>query len=94
MVRTFGWLVILGPQRRHRRTARPARDIDWPPELLYTEFAVVLGLTQLFMPLTILSSYSAVAQVDPGLEDAARGPRREPEPHLLADRACRSPCPA
>ena len=43
------------------------------PQLLYTELAIVLGLTQLFLPLAIISCYSAVAQVDPGLDDAARG---------------------
>ena len=47
--------------------------MDRAPQLLYTELAIVLGLTQLFLPLAIISCYSAVAQVDPGLDDAARG---------------------
>jgi putative spermidine/putrescine transport system permease protein len=33
----------------------------------------VLGLVQLFLPLAVVSCYSAVAQVDRGLDDAARG---------------------
>ncbi|MDQ4504575.1 ABC transporter permease [Sinomonas sp. ASV322] len=71
VVRTYGWLVLLG---KNGVIGQIATALGLPaPQLLYTETAIVLGLLQLFLPLAIISCYSAVAQVDGGLEDAARG---------------------
>jgi len=73
VVRTFGWLVILGANGAVGQLLTGLGLVEKAPQLLYTELAIVLGLTQLFLPLAIISCYSAVAQVDPGLDDAARG---------------------
>jgi len=73
VVRTFGWLVVLGSNGAIGQLLLALGLVDQAPQLLYTELAIVLGLTQLFLPLAIISCYSAVAQVDPGLDDAARG---------------------
>lgn len=73
VVRTFGWLVLLGANGAIGRLLTSTGITDDPPQMLYTPLAIVLGLTQLFLPLAIISCYSAVAQVDPGLDDAARG---------------------
>jgi len=73
VVRTFGWLVVLGKNGAIGQLLTTLGLVDEAPQLLYTELAIVLGLTQLFLPLAIISCYSAVAQVDPGLDDAARG---------------------
>ncbi|WP_253182815.1 ABC transporter permease [Arthrobacter sp. SW1] len=71
VVRTYGWLVLLG---QNGVIGQVISAIGLPaPQLLYTETAIVLGLLQLFLPLAIVSCYSAVAQVDAGLDDAARG---------------------
>jgi putative spermidine/putrescine transport system permease protein len=73
VVRSFGWLVVLGSNGAIGQLLVALGVTDRAPQLLYTELAIVLGLTQLFLPLAIISCYSAVAQVDPGLDDAARG---------------------
>jgi putative spermidine/putrescine transport system permease protein len=73
VVRSFGWLVVLGSNGAIGQLLVALGLTDRAPQLLYTELAIVLGLTQLFLPLAIISCYSAVAQVDPGLDDAARG---------------------
>ncbi|WP_150308092.1 ABC transporter permease [Planctomonas psychrotolerans] len=73
VVRTFGWLVVLGSNGAIGQLLTGLGLVDAAPQLLYTELAIVLGLTQLFLPLAIISCYSAVAQVDAGLDDAARG---------------------
>ncbi|WP_269937895.1 ABC transporter permease [Arthrobacter sp. HY1533] len=73
VVRTFGWIVILGSKGALGQLIVFLGFADEAPQLLYTELAIVLGLTQLFLPLAIISCYSAVAQVDAGLDDAARG---------------------
>jgi putative spermidine/putrescine transport system permease protein len=73
VVRTFGWLVILGSNGVIGQLLTGLGLVETAPQLLYTELAIVLGLTQLFLPLAVISSYSAVAQVPAGLDDAARG---------------------
>ncbi|MEQ3550331.1 ABC transporter permease [Pseudonocardia nematodicida] len=73
VVRTFAWIVLLGGEGLISRTLQGVGLASGPVQLLYTETAMVLGLTQLFMPLLILTAYSSLASVDPALEDAARG---------------------
>ncbi|MFF0911768.1 ABC transporter permease [Microbacterium enclense] len=73
VVRTFGWLVVLGKNGAIGQALVGLGLVEEAPQLLYTELAIVLGLTQLFLPLAIISCYSAVSQVDAGLDDAARG---------------------
>lgn len=73
VVRTFGWLVILGSNGALGQLLVRLGVTETPPQLLYTPFAIVMGLTQLFLPLAIIACYSAVSQVDAGLDDAARG---------------------
>lgn len=73
VVRTFGWLVILGSNGAIGQLIVALGLADRGPQLLYTPLAVILGMTQLFLPLAIISCYSAVAQVDNSLDDAARG---------------------
>ena len=72
VVRTFGWLVVLGSQGVIGRLLTGLGLVETAPQLLASEFAIVLGLLQLFMPLAIISSYSAIAQVEPTLDEAAR----------------------
>lgn len=73
VVRTFGWLVVLGRNGVIGQIIVALGLAPEAPQLLYTRLAIVLGLVQLFLPLAIIPCYSAVAQLDPGLEDAARG---------------------
>lgn len=73
VVRTFGWLVALGSEGAIGQLLLALGLVEEAPQLLFTPLAIVLGLTQLFMPLAIITCYSAVSQVDAGLDDAARG---------------------
>ncbi|WP_381791775.1 ABC transporter permease [Streptomyces niveus] len=73
VVRSFGWLVILGSNGVIGKLVTGLGLSGEAPQLLYTPVAVVLGLVQLFLPLAVVACYSAVAQVDAGLDDAARG---------------------
>ena len=73
VVRSFAWIVLLGRDGLVSAALRAVGLTDTPTQLLYTEFAMVVGLTQLFLPLLVLTAYSSLAGVDPILEDAARG---------------------
>ncbi|MBF4993272.1 ABC transporter permease [Arthrobacter gandavensis] len=73
VVRTFGWLVILGSNGAVGQLIVWLGLSERGPQLLYTPLAVILGMLQLFLPLAIITCYSAIAQVDKNLDDAARG---------------------
>ncbi|GAA4573000.1 ABC transporter permease [Planotetraspora kaengkrachanensis] len=73
VVRTYGWLVVLGSKGVIAQALTGLGITDHPPQLLYTETAVVAGLVQLFLPLAIVSCYSSLSGIEARLEDAARG---------------------
>ena len=74
VVRTYGWQVILG--------SGPKGVLNWlllsigltraPLRLLYTEGAVVIGSLHVFFPMMVLPLASALAKIDPSIEDAAK----------------------
>ncbi|MGI4954948.1 MAG: ABC transporter permease [Janthinobacterium lividum] len=69
VVRTYGWLVILGD-----RGVLPGllRAIGLaPPRLMFNETGVVIGLTEILMPYMILALLAGFGRLDPALEDAA-----------------------
>jgi len=72
VVRTFGWFVILGRQGILNRFLAALGFVDRPVQFLYTEGAIVIGLTHLFFPLMLLSLISAMENLPPDVEEAAR----------------------
>lgn len=73
VVRSFAWMVVLGRNGIVNNLLKWLHLIKEPTQYLYTPTAVILGLTQLFLPMMILSLYSTLSQVDPNLEQASRG---------------------
>lgn len=73
VVRSFGWLVILGPNGLVNALLRGAGLIDEPLRLLYNEGAIVLGLTHVFLSFMVLSILAALGRIDPALIRAAQG---------------------
>ncbi|MBI3965379.1 MAG: ABC transporter permease [Chloroflexi bacterium] len=72
IVRTYGWLVILGPTGVINSLLQYLGVTQGPIRLLFTELAVVLGLTHIFLPFMVLSIASALQNIDPALSLAAR----------------------
>jgi putative spermidine/putrescine transport system permease protein len=72
VVRSFGWLVILGPNGLINSTLVRLGVIAEPLRLLYTESAIVLGLTHVFLSFMVLSVAAALDRVDPALVRAAQ----------------------
>jgi putative spermidine/putrescine transport system permease protein len=70
VIRTFGWLVILG-RRGLLNAALDAVGLDRLP-LLYNEAAVVIGLVNVFLPFMVLPLMASIERIDPALEEAAR----------------------
>jgi putative spermidine/putrescine transport system permease protein len=70
VIRTFGWLVILG-RRGLINAALDAVGLDRLP-LLYNETAVVIGLVNVFLPFMVLPLMASIERINPALEEAAR----------------------
>lgn len=70
VVRTYGWAVILGRAGAIETLLRGI-GIENPPTLIYTDFAVMVGLVSVFTPFMVLTLAPAVSRVDPQLYSAA-----------------------
>jgi len=70
VIRTFGWLVILG-RNGLVNSAITALGLERLP-LLYNETAVVIGLANVFVPFMVLPLMASIERINPTLEEAAR----------------------
>ena len=71
VIRVFGWVVILGSEGLVNQALRLVGAGDGV-RLLYTEGAVILGLTQQSMPFMVLPIMAAIERIPPSLEEAAQ----------------------
>jgi spermidine/putrescine transport system permease protein len=69
IVRLYAWLLILKPSGL-LGTAFSAIGLD-PPEILYTQTAVILGMVYIFVPFMFLPLFSAVDNLDRSLVEAS-----------------------
>lgn len=70
VVRTYGWMVILGDQGF---LPSILRDLGMdPPRLINNQFGVIIGMTEILMPYMILSLLSGFGKLDETLEHAAQ----------------------
>lgn len=69
IVRLYAWLLILKPSGL-LGTAFTAVGLD-PPEILYTQTAVILGMVYIFIPFMFLPLFSAVDNLDRSLIEAS-----------------------
>jgi putative spermidine/putrescine transport system permease protein len=70
VVRTYAWLVILG--NKGPITAGYALA-GWgkPPQLLFTSFSSMLGMTHVLLPYMVLALYGVMRKIDPSYLRAA-----------------------
>ncbi len=74
LIRVYAWMIILGPNSvfvgglNEMLTAVGLH----PVALLYTPFAVVMGLVYVHLPFMVLPLYANLEKHDPGLLDAAQ----------------------
>jgi putative spermidine/putrescine transport system permease protein len=71
VVRSFGWMVLLGRNGLINEWLTGLGITDTPVRFLGTELGVVIGLTYILLPFMILSISNSLAAVDPALESAA-----------------------
>lgn len=72
LVRTYAWMVLIGREGLINQFLLHAGLIREPMKMLFTRGAVYLTMTQILLPIVVLSSFSAMTSVDPTLVRAAR----------------------
>ncbi|MBE9063708.1 ABC transporter permease, partial [cf. Phormidesmis sp. LEGE 11477] len=71
VVRTFGWVVILGRQGLINTALLQLGIIDEPIRLLFTHNGVLIALTQVWMPMMVLPIVASLSQIDSRLAAAS-----------------------
>jgi putative spermidine/putrescine transport system permease protein len=72
LVRTYAWQILLDNTGLINRALINLGIIQQPVQLIHTQFAVYLTMSQILAPFTILTIYSAMRNINPDLEQAAR----------------------
>lgn len=73
VVRSYGWLVILGRRGLVNDLLIGLGVIEAPLRLLFSMSGVVIALTQVMLPFMVLPVISVLARQNPSLYDAALG---------------------
>ncbi len=72
VIRTFGWLVVLGRNGLLAQILQPLGVADAGFALMRTETGVVIALAQVLLPFMVLTLIGSIRAVDVRLEEAAR----------------------
>jgi spermidine/putrescine transport system permease protein len=74
LIRVYAWMIILGPQAAVVRATNSLLGVFGlePVTLLFSPFAVLVGMVYVHLPFMILPLYTNLAKHDPALLDAAQ----------------------
>lgn len=71
LIRTYAWMVLLGRNGPVNKFLVSMGVLSEPVQLLFHRGTVLLGMTAVLLPLMVLTIYSSVSRLDPGLTRAA-----------------------
>lgn len=71
VVRTYGWVVILGPRGLINGSLQWLGLMDSPLPLMFNAFGVVLGLVHVLCPFMIVAILASLLRIDPAVEEAS-----------------------
>jgi spermidine/putrescine transport system permease protein len=71
LIRTYAWINILSKEGILNSLLISAGIFNEPVAMLYSPFAIILGLVYNFLPFMILPIYTSVEKLDNGLVEAA-----------------------
>jgi spermidine/putrescine transport system permease protein len=71
LIRTYAWMVLLNRAGLVNAGLLGGGIISEPLDLLYGEFAVVLGLVYAYLPFVILAIYTSISRLDGALLEAS-----------------------
>jgi putative spermidine/putrescine transport system permease protein len=72
IVRSFGWIILLGRNGLINQTLVSSGLMDRPLRLLGTETGILIGLVYILLPFVVLATGNALAKVDAHLEQASK----------------------
>ena len=72
VIRTFGWLVILGPGGVLSWVLKTLGLIDRNISLMHKETGIVIAMVQVLLPFLVLTTLGSLNQIPKSLEEAAR----------------------
>ena len=72
LVRTYAWIVLLRTQGVFNTVLQNLQLIDEPLTLIFTPFAVTVGLVYGYLPFMVLPLYAAIEDLDFSLLEAAQ----------------------
>lgn len=71
IVRSFGWLILLGRQGLVNETLVTLGLVERPVPILFTETAVIIGLAYILVPFMVLTISSVLQTIDRSLVEAS-----------------------
>ena len=71
IVRSFGWLILLGRQGMVNQALVALGIADRPVAILFTETAIVIGLAYILVPFMVLTISSVLQTIDRSLVEAS-----------------------
>jgi spermidine/putrescine transport system permease protein len=71
LIRSYAWMLILRDTGLINNLLIYLHIIDEPLRLLYTDGAILLGLSYVYLPFMVLPLYASLEKIDPFLLDAA-----------------------
>ena len=71
IVRTYGWMVFLTPRGLLNNVLLDVGLIERPLKLMFNEAGVIIGMTQINLPVLVLVAAVAIQGIDRVLEQAA-----------------------
>jgi spermidine/putrescine transport system permease protein len=71
LIRTYAWITILKQEGLLNGALQAFSLAAAPLDLLYTPFAVIVGLVYAYLPFMILPIYGSVEKIEPALIEAA-----------------------
>ena len=72
VIRTFGWLVILGPGGMLSWVLQSLRIIDNQISLMHSEIGIVIAMVHVLLPFMVLSMLGSLKRIGSDLEEAGR----------------------
>lgn len=71
VVRTYGWIVLLGPRGLINMTLQSVGLIDSPLKLMFNNTGVIIGLVHVYLPFGVLTILAVYSRIDKSLAEAA-----------------------
>ncbi|RYF61804.1 MAG: ABC transporter permease [Comamonadaceae bacterium] len=71
VVRSYGWIILLGPRGFINSMLAWVGLIDDPLPLMFNDFGIIVGLTHVLMPFAVISILSSLLAIESNLEEAS-----------------------